>query len=415
MSNDIQVIRELAHKVADIVHSEQNIMTRRMWACHNALQKVERPPVMCRPCGGWEELVPCSSLLCADPVLRDIEYVLRMRLYKHTIGDDEVFEPWVDINAVHLGPDRSTMWGVNIDVVHPQTGGAFIFKPEIQDESDLDKMRIPDWRVDERATNERFEKTSHALDGILDVRIKYGRLEGAPLAYWGGYLRGLEQMMYDCIDRPEWFSRFMKFISDAHIQHLRGLQAAGHLVRNDNARCNSVCLAANDLPRPGFDPRRVQLTDLWCEADSQEFALVSPNQWDEFLLEHQIPIFRMHGLVTYGCCESLVGKLEILRKKVTNLRRVTVSPWSNLEYSADQCRREVVMQIRPMPTDVLVNPDEDAMRKDIEHKMDLAGDTIYDFCLQDVETVYGRPDVLKTWTRIAKQVGAERYHRKGRL
>jgi len=411
MSNDVQVVRERAKQVAQIVHSDQNQKARLLWANHNALRKVERPPVMCRPCGGWEELVPWRGLVCAAPVLREIEYVLRMRLYKHTIGDDEVFEPWVDVSAVHLGPDRPMMWGVNIDVVHSATGGAFIFKPEIRDESDIDKLRIPDWRVDQKATAERFEKASHALDGVLDVRVKYGRLEGASLTYWGAYLRGLEQMMYDCIDRPEWFGRFMKFISDAHIRHLRGLEAAGHLVRNDVGRCNAVCLAVSDLPRPDFDSRRLRLADLWCDADSQEFALVSPRQWDQFLLEFQLPIFKLHGLVTYGCCESLVGKLDILRKKVPNLRRITVSPWSDIEYSAEQCRREVVMQIRPMPTDVLIHADETEIRKDLAHKMDLAGDTIYDFCLQDIETVYGRPEILQTWTRIAREVGEEKYNR----
>jgi len=129
MSNDVQVVRELAKQVAQIVHSDQNQKARLLWANHNALRKVERPPVMCRPCGGWEELVPWRGLVCAAPVLREIEYVLRMRLYKHTIGDDEVFEPWVDVSAVHLGPDRPMMWGVNIDVVHSATGGAFIFTP----------------------------------------------------------------------------------------------------------------------------------------------------------------------------------------------------------------------------------------------------------------------------------------------
>jgi hypothetical protein len=401
---EIYIVRDLAGKVAQIVHSEANEKTRQMWRCHNSLEKVERPPVLCRPCGGWEELVPWAGLQCTDSVLREIEYTLRQLLYKHEIGDDEVFEPWIDINAVHQGPDRAMMWGVNIDVKHAPGGGAFIFKPEIHDEEDIEKLKIPEWHVDEPATQERYKKACEALDGILAVRLKYGRVEGGELAYWGAYLRGLEQMMFDCMDRPEWFRRFMKFISDAHIRHLQGLEADGHLTRNDTGSCNRLCLACNDLPKPGFTPDRIRLMDRWCVADSQEFCLVSPVQWDEFLLEYQLPLFQLHGLVTYGCCESLVGKLEILRKKVPNLRRVTVSPWSDIEYSAQQCGKEVVMQIRPMPTEVLYHFDEEAVRKDLEQKMQCAGDTLYDFCLQDIETVYGRPEVLKKWTQIAKNV-----------
>ena len=412
MSKDVDHIRDLARQVAEIAGSVANEQRRRLWTRHNSLEKVERPPVMCRPCGGWDELVPPGTLVSTDPLFRKIEHTLRMRLYKHLIGDDEVFEPWIDVEAVHVGADRPMMWGVNIDVTHSgEAGGSFMFKPEIKEEADLAKLRVPDWRVDEQATRHRQDRAAELLAGILDVRIVYGRLGEASLAYWGAYVRGLEQMMYDCMDRPEWFHRFMQFLSDAHLQHLQGLEADGHVVRNDVGRFNAVCLTCRDLPQADFDGRRVRLIDTWCDGDSQEFALVSPQQWDEFLLTYQLPIFKLHGLVSYGCCESLAGKLEILRRKVPNLRRVTVSPWSDLEYSAGQCGREVVMQIRPSPAEVLRSFDEDDMRNDLRGKMEIAGDTLYDFCLQDIETVYGRPETLTTWTRIAKQVGAELYRR----
>ena len=218
-------------------------------------------------------------------------------------------------------------------------------------------------------------------------------------------------MMYDCMDRPEWFHRFMKFLSDAHLQHLKGLESDGHIVRNDNGRCNAVCLACNSLPQSDFDREHLRLIDTWGGGDSQEFALVSPEQWDEFLLTYQIPIFKLYGLVDYGCCESLVGKLEILKAKVPNLRRITVSPWSDIEYSAQHCQKNIVMQIRPMPTDVLMHFDEAEIQKDIIQKMEAAGDTIFEFCLQDIESVNGRPEILRTWTCIAKEVGSKMYHR----
>lgn len=409
---EIEQIRDLAYQIAEIAHSERMHKRRRMWARHNNLEKVERPPVMCRPIGAWAELVPADSIVSVDPLHREIEYILRRRLYKDCIDDDEVIEPWVDIQAIHLGPDRSMMWGVNINTVTPgDAGGAFGFKPEIKEELDIERLRVPDWQVDEDATRERYERASELLDGILDVRLIYGRLTGASLAYWGAYLRGLEQMMYDCMDRPEWFHRFMKFLSDAHLQHLKGLEADGHIVRNDNARCNSVCLACDGLPQPNVDGERIRLKETWCVADSQEFTLISPEQWDEFLLAYQLPIFKLHGLVSYGCCESLVGKLGILKAKVPNLRRITISPWSNINYSAEQCQKNIVIQIRPMPSEVLMHFSEDDMRKDLVQKMEAAGDTIFDFCLQDIETVSGRPEILNTWTRIAKEVGRELYHR----
>jgi hypothetical protein len=264
-----------------------------MWARHNNLEKVERPPVLCRPVGAWAQLIPTETILSTDPLYREIEYKLRIRLYKNFIGDDEVIEPYVDISSVQFGEDRIMMWGVNIDV-HPsqKQGGAFIFKPEIKDEADIEKLKVPDWYVDEKATQLLFEKASELLDGILDVRIIHSRLDGAHLTYWGAYLRGLEQMMYDCVDRPKWFHRFMQFLSDAHIKHYRGLEADDHIVNNSDNPANGICHICDSLPQP-TNKKNLRLTDNWCRGDSQEFTLVSPRQWDEFVLQYQIPIFKL--------------------------------------------------------------------------------------------------------------------------
>ncbi|MCK5157270.1 MAG: hypothetical protein KAQ69_12645 [Spirochaetales bacterium] len=414
MLDDVKIIRELARSVVEIAHSDQMQITKNMWRRHNSLEKVERPPVMCRPCGAWErEFLPPEVFVSTDPLFRGIEAILRMRLFKAAhVQDDEVVEPWIDMPAVHLGEERPLMWGVNVNTINPKkNGGSFIFKPEIMAEEDIDKLRVPEWRVNEAATSERYERACELLDGILDVHISYGRLNGAGFAYWGSYLRGLEQMMYDCVDRPEWFHRFIKFICDAHIKHIKGLEADNHIVRNDVGSVDAACMTCNELPRPDFNKAHVRLIDTWGAGDSQEFALVSPQMWEEFILDHQIPIFELYGLISYGCCESLVGKIEILRKKVANLRRVTVSPWSDIAHTAGHCRKEVVMEIRPMPSDVLAVFDKDDMRKDIESKMKQAGDTIYDFCLQDIETVFGRLETLSTWTAIAKEVGEKLYNR----
>ena len=412
MAKEVEQLRDLAHQVAEIAHSEEMQQKREMWARHHGLEKVERPPVMCRALC-WHELIPSETYVTTDPLYRQIETALRMRHYKATvICDDEVVEPWVEIPAVHLGEDTGAMWGVRIDVRQSGvSGGSFAFKPEIKEEEDIEKLRIPDWRVDGASTAEKHERACELLDGILDVRVTYGRLPGPWLAYWGAYLRGLEQMMYDCADRPEWFHRFVGFLSEAHVRHAKGLEADGHVTRNDHGVLNAVCYASADLPRPDFDGEHVRLVDTWTIGDSQEFSLVSPAMWDEFILTYQIPFFELHGLVSYGCCESLVGKVEILKRKVPNLRRVTVSPWSDIEYSAEHCDKAVIMQIRPMPSDVLIHFGEEEMRRDIAGKMERAGDALYDFCLQDIQSVFGRPETLQMWTAAAKEVGAEMYHR----
>jgi hypothetical protein len=265
---------------------------------------------------------------------------------------------------------------------------------------------VPDWRVDEQATQERFEQASELLDGILEVRLTYGRLHGAPLAYWGAYLRGLEQMMLDCLDRPAWMHRFMGFLRDAHLQHLKGLEADGHVTRNDHGLLGHC----DGLPQPDCDGQRVRLIDTWGGGDAQEFALVSPPMHEEFLLRYQAPILALYGLTAYGCCESLNHKIGMLKRHLPNLRRIAISPWTDLAYAAEECQRDYVMQWRPKPTEVIFSFDEEDLRRDVTRAMEIAGHGLMDMCLQDVETVNGRPETLATWTRIAQEVGAERYN-----
>lgn len=397
-TTDREVVRDLARKVAEIAHSEKQDYIRELWAKNNNLEVVERPPMVCRREPGIEE-----RLVCQDPWLRGIEHNLHRHLYHHDeLDDDWVIEPWYEVQAVHIGEDRRMMWGVNIDVKHPDGRGAWIFKPEIKTEADIQKLRVPRWEVDERATAQSVGRYGELLGDILPIRLTYGRLGyGAGLAYWGAYLRGLEQMMWDAYDRPEWLHRFFKFLGDAHMEHLRGLEADGHIVRNDN----NMLGHCNGLPQPDFDGVHVRFVDCWGGGDSQEFALVSPDMHEEFLLNYQVPVLELFGLTSYGCCEPLTHKFGILKRNIGNLRRVAISPWTDLETAVEELGRDYVLQWRPNPSHVIFNFDEEQMRADVARTMEIAGDCFMDFSLQDVETVNGEPWRLPLWVRIAKEEG----------
>ena len=402
MSAECEVVRELAREVADIAGGGPQATIRRRWAQHNDLRTVDRPPVRCRPfCYG--EIGIEEKLVCSDSWLRSIERNLRHHLYHHhELRDDWVIEPWYEVQAVHMGEDRPMMWGVNIDVRLPGRRGSFAFKPEIRTDDDLEKLRVPRWEVNEGATADTVQQHEELLGGILPVRLRYGRLGyGAALAYWGSYLRGLEQMMWDAHDRPEWLHRFFRFLSEAHLEHLLGLESEGHVVRNDNGMLGHCA----DLPQPNGDEAGARLSDCWGSADAQEFALVSPTMHEEFLLRSQVPILDLFGLTSYGCCESLTHKFGILKRRIKNLRRVAISPWTDLATAVTELGTDYAMQWRPSPSKVVFSFDESQMRSDVARTMEIAGDCFIDFCLQDVETVNGEPWRLPLWVRIAKEEG----------
>ena len=71
---------------------------------------------------------------------------------------------------------------------------------------------------------------------------------------------------------------------------------------------------------------------------------------EEFLLRYQLPILEKFGLVSYGCCEDLTRKIDMLRR-IPNLRRIGIAPAADVAKCAEQIGRDYVLSYRPSPTD----------------------------------------------------------------
>ena len=54
------------------------------------------------------------------------------------------------------------------------------------------------------------------------------------------------------------------------------------------------------------------------------------------------------GLTHYGCCEPVHNKIDMLRT-IPNLRRISISPWTDLEKAAHWVLREVLSLPAPPP------------------------------------------------------------------
>lgn len=401
-------VRELARQVAECAADRRWDELRDLWRDHNGLVH-RRPMVLCRPVGAWRELIPGEALACRDPFLRDVEYKLRMKLAKVAIGDDEPLEPWVDVDAAWRGPaGYYDIWGIPITTRHSGVeGGAFAFEPAIREEADFDRLSVPDHRIDERATAERLERANEALGGHLPARLRLPRLAFVGFGYWASYLLGLDQLLYYMIERPQWVHRLMAFLRDAHIAYLTAAERDGLLARNDHAAVNGVPRYCRDLPAPAFDGTHVRLRDRWGEVDSQEFGVVSPAMTEEFLYQYQNPVMALFGACSFGCCESHHNKWHLL-KQMPNLRMVSVSPWSSLEEAVAEMGDRYALNWRVSPSRILAALDPADMRREVEEGLRLAGHCCINVVYQDVETVNGHPEHLKTWTTIAREV-ADRY------
>jgi len=220
-----------------------------------------------------------------------------------------------------------------------------------------------------------------------------------------GYLRGIEHFMLDMLDNPEWLQRLVKFMSDGILKTHDEAEAAG-----DWGLCahqNQAMPYAEELEDPAANHNGVKRSRLWGYMAAQELTAVSPAMHDEFMLRYQLPILAQFGLVAYGCCEDLTAKIDMLRQ-IPNLRRIAVSPFSDVKRCAEQIGRDYVLSYRPSPADMVgYGFDQARIRSILRRDLEACRDCHVDITLKDVETVQRDPARVRKWVALTRQVIAE--------
>ena len=393
---EINLIRELARKVAEIANEPRMEVIHRRWRDVIALRKPDRPPVYCRPVGCWPELLPPESLVCREPWRRDLEFQFRQVLVKRDIDDDTPVEPFVALPAVFDVEPQNT-WGVQIGHHQPDSAsGAWAYDPPLKGESDFAKLQMPVFRFNSAKTREQHEKIGALLDGILPVKITADVPLSATLGTAAADLRGLEQMMLDMIAEPHLMHRLMAFLRDAVLAAMDEAETAGVLTPNNNGAM--TCSDPIGAPEGGH----VRFKNMWCMANSQEFDQVSPAMWEEFCLNYQKPIFERYGLVGYGCCENLTRKIDGVLT-IPNLRIFTCSAWTDLALVLEKVGRRYCIMWRQKASDVVFPDDIAGIRKDLEEGARRLRGHYYQVVLRELQTLAGHPDRLHVWTALAKE------------
>ncbi|HBQ64240.1 MAG TPA: hypothetical protein DD727_04810 [Clostridiales bacterium] len=407
LTQDVQILRDLAKQYKEITAKPIQQERRELWRRHNSLQPT-RPPIYIRAFA-WGEILDPSCLKCQDPFFRSYEQFFHMMFYRDTLPDDVIAEPWVTVPAVrrHASSDN-TPWGVHATRISSGVrGGAAKYDPPIKEPEDILKLVKPRHIIDEEATRQRVEKVRDAIGDIIEVNV------GRHPVLWGhsavistdlAMLRGLEQIMWDMTDRPEWLHQLLGILRDGILGVHEEAEKAGDLQLADHD--NQAVSYSQELKDPKANSGAVKRRDLWHFFHSQEYALISPEMFDEFMLHYQIPIMEKYGLVSYGCCEDLTRKIPYL-KKIPNLRRIAVTPWADKRRCAEQIGRDYVLSWRPSPTDaVSFGLDPAAVRRTVEEARDIFQENgnIWDITLKDVETVQGDAKRVQEWTRIVREV-----------
>jgi hypothetical protein len=417
-------LRTLAGRLAEIADQPGQQANRHAWTAHNDLQPAP-PRVLCFPEGAWLECLPPETLQCDDPLLRGWETRLRMAIYTHEhLRDDQVQEavfnvPW-DIGFTDWGvsgtltvPDADTRRtyylhpDLHLSLQSSSTLGAWHQAPPLTARIDPETLRPQEVIVNE-ATSHHWLALAHELfDGILTVRRR-----GNPWLLIGGFpatavaLRGMDALMLDMFDDPAWVHAFFAFLAASHQHGLDMLEAGGYLTLNNGSEWIGTggIGYTRALPADG-DPARVRCRDVWGGLQAQDLVGLSPAMFAEFLLPYLRPIMERFGLAHYGCCEAVQGWLPHL-KTIANLRRVSISPFSDVPQCAAALGDRYVCSYKPSPTALsTAGMDEADIRAEL-----IAALTHFrrhgchvEIIMKDLHTVRHEPARLTRWVALARE------------
>ena len=401
-ADDRMILRSLAEAVREIASDPSNNEEKiAQWKKHTGLRG-ERPMVFVFPDGSWEELLPYGSLQCSNPAARNVEYELRKRLIRHRyIRDDVPITAEVEVpKAIH-----NTMWGIAPQRTYPDGTGAFRMVSIIDEPSDWKKLSAPVVTHDERQSQADFDYISDAIGDLVPVSSVGRKSFSFHLMHWYCDYRGLDNMLYDLYDEPEMVHEVMRFFTDGVKSMLRQYEEQNLISLNNDRTFHYTGGVGytEDLPAPGFDPDKVRLCDIWGAAEAQEFAQVSPEMHEEFVLRYEREILEPFGLNGYGCCDDLSDKLDGVLK-IRNLRRVAVCPWADIAKFTPVLGKKYIMTWKPKPMPLAETEFRpEIVRAELEDGIRKARGGVLELVLRDTHTCRKDPERFGQWVEIARQ------------
>jgi len=402
---DRTIIRDLASQAAELAALPINEERRRLWRGLNALEP-ERPMVMIdQVC--WHEMDADElTLRCEDNELRGYERRLRRSLYQwHHFQVDMVMEPFIRVDKAIT----SSGFGIDVTEQRAETDPdndvvSHLYENQFETDEDLERIRMPVINHNETETSRRLAVADDLFDGILEVRPwgadPYLSLWD-PIATW----MGVESALFALIDRPDYIHRLVGRVTEGYLSMLDQLEEQG-LLSGPQSLVHCTGAYTDELPAPGYDPEQPRTKDMWMFGLAQMFSSVSPDMFREFEVDYASRICERFGLVYYGCCDPLDAKMAEVRM-IPNVRKVSMSPWTNQERGAQEIAGDYVFSRKPNPAFVATDSfDEDLVRSDlVETKAicDRNGCPV-EFILKDISTVAYHPERLDAWARIAMEV-----------
>lgn len=397
---EINILRELAQRYKEACYSKKNQERRMLWRRFNSLEKTHTPFLM-----QYDHVVlEISPVLskCRTKTLKFAEFFFLLMLWHfENIDDDLVLDPWISVNAHrHTVPGT---WGIELDTHKDSKTGSWTAKPVITCEKDLKRL-VPTPHIVIDPEPPLAQAMKAYIGDILPVHIK----RGSVYRWWNGIdlsetllrLVGYQQFLTMMYDDPQLLHSLLSILQKGILENLKEVARQG-----DFAVCdmyNHAMLHTAGLPEPEPCRYTSQTEDLWLFMHAQEFDIVGPDLYEEFMFNYQLPIMKNFGLISYGCCEALDNKMHILRR-LPNLRRVCVGPVADLEKSIEKIGTDYILSWRPGISLVSTSYNLEEIFNNIRNGIEKARGTHTELIIKDIMTLDNHPERLSDVSKICRE------------
>lgn len=322
--------------------------------------------------------------------------------WAESFKDDRVTESFFNVPYHYY----DSGYGLEEKVIGGSDGGSFVYDHPIKNyDEDFHKLQYQKIIVDYGTTENVLTLAHEIFDGILEVRLKGVWWWTLGLTWDFIKLRGLENLMLDMMIFPEYVHKMMAFLRDATLNKLDFLEDQGLLSLNTKG-----CYVGSggfgwteQLPGKNYDSSKVRTHDMWGFCESQETVGVSPEMVGEFIIPYQKPIMERFGLSCYGCCEPLDPRWHHL-KDIKGLRRVSVSPWADINKMAEYLGKNYVYSRKPSPTPLAdPNPDWVTIRAEMREFLKATRDCNVEVIMKDNHTFCKNSNNATDWCRMVKE------------
>ena len=406
---DRATLRSLAERYTELANLD--VQKERIERYYKTTSMEEVRPVVLISEIPWGEIKDDALTNACSKELGWIETQLRRALYQW-----DHFQVDLVIPPVFRVGKKSRSTGIGIQTDEKQIKGdtgAYIMAHEYHDvlktDEDLEKLQLPNITYDKESTERAAEQAGEVFDGLMPVEVA-GSYMGFNIWDQIARYRGVDNLLMDLAMRPEFMHKTAQRFADIAEAMFKQYEELNLLDPNLTlVHCTIAC--ARELPAEDFNGK-VRAKDVWGRCAAQIFGSVSPEMHDEFDLAYNEKLFADCGLVYYGCCEPMDRKIDILRKRFKNLRKISITPWADPMHAAEGIGKDFVLAAKPNPAFVSSQtfnpkPVEDEMVAYIEACKKHG--TTCEFVLKDISTIANKPENLTQWAETVNSV-VDRYY-----